>query len=277
MNVSVREIISEKKNIYIIAVVLFVCTIIYGINQNEFVKVYLEHEVGISGVYSVFDVMLPIVGDGAIIGPLSLVTIVIPTYIILLLKIISNGTTFYKFRLKTRKNIWKHKVGTVILLSSIYSILIILFSYIVGGIISKDIRCVWENDNSIAQALYRNIAGINSSLHSINYGGFMVMCMTFIILFLGLVLIGVLVNLLNNIINKKIIVFIVLYGLCLYEVVLQSNFSILVNKMYFKYIYMININSYLYNLIILIILIISSYVGGLLLEEQDEDLGIDKK
>lgn len=267
---SIYQLIKEKKIISTIFVILIFSNINYSLNQLGYIKTLLKFQFNIDGNGSSFDLISTVSGVGSATGPLALATFIIPSYLFILLKIKSNNTIIYYFRFTNKKEIWSVKVFTVILLSLIYSFIVVILTYIIGSIYLGSFKFNWNDNNSVFNLTLLKMKENNEIVSTIKFNEIKVLIMIFVLFLIGLIIIGLIVEILNNIFNNKIIVFLIVYGMTIIESVFDLKSYLLMNKIHFKLQYLINDGSYFKTMIYLFSLLLFLYIGGNFIESEKE-------
>ena len=254
IKISLNQIFINKKYILNSLIITYGILVIYG---NNTIKVIQNLNLEIGGVYCVFDVLLPIITEVGVLGPLPLVTIIVPIYILIIFKCSNESNTMYCLRMKSRKNIWMVKVIVSIIISIIYCFAIVFGSSLILGIITKGNILNWQSEISM---MYR-LGIINDNISTIK-----ISIEVILNLMLGLSLIGMIVNLLSNITKQKSVVFLLILIVCYYDAIMKT--SLLLGRVYFKPQYLISGSTQ--NIITLIIVNLILFIVGYIIEKQKE-------
>lgn len=206
-------------------------------------------------------------GEYGILGRLSWVFPIIPIYsfvIIVLFNSLSNKYIVYRY--KDRKNIWVQKFIYVITSSLIFSCLLFICGYIVGGVLTGNFKNNWTSINSY---VYKSFNGTVDFTRIPKYFlSYKLILIAFLGSMLGLCTYGLLISILKLYL-KNIYVYTIIITLVLFEA-LNSKFSIVLMQILLNFKLLIKPKIILINYTYLLILnVVLFLIGYYLIEYKD--------
>lgn len=207
---------------------------------------------------SIFDLMIPPFQNG-IFDKKSIAMPIVIVFISLVISVLRHDNEIYVIlRQKSRDDIWKNQSKKIIIISFIYSFIVVLMAYLISGIMLGDFSNTWGSKESNIFSMYGNAEVVGKLDPYLNTG--FLLGIIFLALFIGLTGIGLLIVALRTRFKNQYIV-LTIVGIIFYEII-DMNCSIIVTKM------AIDINNFLdpkviiINFTFLILLSVISYICG---------------
>lgn len=211
------------------------------------------------GKYGIFDILVHVSALDGITGRLRLVFPVLPAFIFILIVMTdSDNRVFCLIRCTSREGIWKIECVYVILLSLIFSIIIVFGGYILSGILVNSFQNLWNTPESYVYKLAAHEK--DWPAFSKLFVTYKMLPITFVSYFLGLNAFGFLVIFLKTLL-KNIYVYIIVIAVILSDAVIGS-FSLVLNQMTISLENWVNPFSILINCAYLLFLIFLLYFLG---------------
>jgi len=208
---------------------------------------------------SVFDILLHSLGKEGILGILSLTFIIVPTFSFILISIIDfEKSIFYLVRSKSRESIWNKEALFIIILSFIFSIVLVFGGYLASGLIVEGFRNNWSSTDSFTYSLI----GRDENWKQIStiFSTYKMMLYILTSNFLGLCTIGFFICTIKKIL-PNVYVYLLLFIIMLSDGIV-GKFSFILNQMTINLRNWMSPNTILISDIYLILLIVIFYIVG---------------
>ena len=206
---------------------------------------------------SIFDLIILPTGGG-IASTMSLSFPVMPIFCFLLINILNFGNNNHVIiKEKSRKEIWNKQCKLILIVSFIYSVVIIAVGYISSGLILSDFANKWNSNESYIYNLLGNTEKWDQITGVIDTPKLLLLI--FIGVFLGLSAIGFFIGLLKINLNNKYI-YLILIVLIFSDAI--NSFSFILKQMTLTYNNWIDPKSIILNFMYLILVIVVCYMIG---------------
>ncbi len=242
----------KKRLLIYLLICFFILTISFIYGSKYIISSYNNYNL------SIFDLII-FPGGGGILNKKSMAMPIVIVFISLVIGIFRYGNeTYVVLREKSRVDIWKNQSKRIAIVSFIYSIIVVLETYLISGIMLGDFTNRWVSKQSSLLYIYGNANIFDKLMPYLNTG--FLLGMMLVALFLGLTGIGLLIEFLKIKFNTQYILLTIVI-IILYEVI-DMDCSIIVTKM------AININNFLepkviiMNFTFLMLLSVISYICG---------------
>ncbi|GEM_PF-2134539 len=247
-----------KKKVLIHLLICFLALLLWFIYLNKItIIVNTDLSLSIWDLIIYPDATSLIDGNGA----LGKKSVAIPITIMFILLVISNisfdSGNYIILREKSRVDFWKKQSKRIVMISFLYSVIVVLEAYVISGVMIGDFTNRWCSKQSIIYYTYGNTYIFDKLTPYLNTG--LLLGIIFVGLFLGLTCIGLLVGFLKTKF-KSIYIFMAMGGIILYET--MYNYSIIISKMTIDIKYFLKPEIIIVNYLFLILIGTISYVCG---------------
>lgn len=261
----IREFKQKMKNVNMIKLEICIC-IIFILTDFVIIGRHLKNTVPTNLNISIFDILCLPVGGG-ILGRISVSFPIIPIFSFLVITLLDfEKNVFYLLRLKSRKNIWNSRMKFIIILSFMYSLIVVFGGYLISGILLKNFNNGWNLENSIIYNCIKDVKiwGKVSDM----FLTYKMLPLIFISFFLGTCAIGAFISMLKLKL-RNIYVYLIL-SIILFLDVTQSEIEIIISQMTIVIKNWINPSTILLNYIyLLFITFICYFVGKEIILDKD--------
>ncbi len=186
--------------------------------------------------------------------------IVIPSFMVLVMKLIDNEELVEKIiKNNSRIRVWNKNVILVFITSILITFIIVVLGYCLSGVILGSFENKWTSDQGNFYKLIKDKE--NFLMYAKNLGTIKVLSMLFITKLLGLIIIGLLVTILKAIIKSNSLIFIILTIFGMIDGYFVE-FSLLYQKLSITITGWVNVISVIINNIYLLIIVVALYFLG---------------
>jgi len=216
---------------------------------------------------SIFDMLCDVYKGLGIIGSHSYSLVIIPVFSWMLVSIIDcDNKNICVFRYTYRKNIWNKQVFSIIILSFVYSIIIIFLGYLLSGFFTQSFNNTWTSTSGIIYKLLNQPDNWDTIAQ--NFSSYKILAYIFISNFLGLTSIGMLICVLKMFMKNTYVLAIIIMQM--YIAILFEKFSIVFKQMIVSLPNIVYPIFILKNDIYLIFFIVTLYIlGNYVIEKKD--------
>lgn len=250
-----NSLLYAKKRVLVYLLIYLSALIIWFIYLNKYtISCYNAYSL------SVFDLMIPPSPiQGGIFGKKSIAMSIVIVFILLIISVLRHENEIYTIvRQKSRENIWKNQSKKILIISFLYSIIVVLMAYLISGIMLGDFTNTWGSKESTIFSTYGNAEVVGKLAPYLNTG--FLLGIIFLALFIGLTGIGLLIAALRTRFKNQYIV-LTIVGIIFYEII-DMNHSIIVTKMAMEINNFLEPKVIVINFVFLILLSVISYICG---------------